>query len=158
MPIFPWQLPTENKWDNLLVMGQNLGSIPPSTAQDFVLTVAEMVFQVLGCWAGCAWNEKLSLACTPWAPRRTSSVGDERALAALADNEFPCTAGRETGRNPSMGCLGVGLASSRARTEPGLLLMLDAVVGLFLLFKLNCDSSTWVWSIPPCIHPLLDSC
>lgn len=57
--------------------------------------------------------------------------GDERALAALADNEFPWTVGRETGRNPSMGCLGVGLAAARARSEPGSLLMLDAVVGLF---------------------------
>lgn len=160
MPIFPWQLPTENKWDHLLVMGQNLGSILPSTARDFVLTVAGVLFQLpLGCWAGCAWNEKLRLACARSAPRRTSGVGDERTLAALADNGFPWTAGRETGRNPSMGCWGVGLASSRARTEPGSLLMLDAVTRLFLLFKHNCDSSTWIWSISPCIHCLtLASC
>lgn len=117
MPIFPWQLPTENKWDHLLVMGQNLGSILPSTARDFVLTVAGVLFQLsLGCWAGCAWNEKLRLACARSAPRRTSGVGDERTLAALADNGFPWTAGRETGRNPSMGCWGVVVPGlSRAR-------------------------------------------
>lgn len=69
MPIYPWQLPTENKQDNLLVMGQNLGSIPACAAQQCVLAVQECCSVAVGCWCGCAWAGELSPACARSAPR-----------------------------------------------------------------------------------------
>lgn len=56
--IFAWQLPTENKWDNLPVIDQEFGSICPATAQDFLSAAFSCLPLCVS--ANCAWNEKLS--------------------------------------------------------------------------------------------------